>query len=260
MFVLEHVLIVLAMCGILSFLAYWEKVLDKSGSIIGFMVGAIIGIFGDIFWLLLLIFFLFTSFGVTRYRYALKKEIGVQEGKSGERSGKNVLANGFTPTLVAFLSFGDFGLLEKQVAAVIFISAISVSASDTAASEIGVFSNDAYLITKPKIRVKPGTSGGISILGETWALIAGIYTSVVGWLVLLFLPHILGLDGLFEASISITIIIITIPIIVGFIGCQIDSVLGATLEQKGWLSNNGVNLVSSVIGGIIAWLMVVIML
>ena len=153
MVVLEHVILVLALCGILSFLAYWKRVLDKSGSIVGFLVGGVIGIFGDIFWLILLIFFLFTSFGVTRYRYALKKKMGVQEGKTGERSGKNVLANGFTPTLVAFLSFSEFGLLEKQVAAVIFISAISVSASDTAASERGVFSNKVYLITQPKIRV-----------------------------------------------------------------------------------------------------------
>ena len=38
----------------------------------------------------------------------------------------------------------------------------------------------------------------------------------------------------------------------GFIGTNIDSVLGATLQQKGYLSNNGVNLVATTIGATIS--------
>ncbi len=260
MILLEHAIIILILCGILGFLAYWQKVLDKNGTVIGFLIGGIIGIFGDIFWLILLIFFLVTSFIVTKYKYTLKKEKGVQEGKTGERGAKNVLANGLVPTCVAFLSFEGFGLIEKQTAALIFISTISVSASDTAASEIGVFSDNAFLITKLSRRVKPGTSGGVSILGESWALIAAVYTSIIGWLMLLMVPHLIGLNNSTEVFSLSTLIFISIPLIVGFIGCQIDSVLGATIEQKGWITNNGVNLASSTLGGLMAWLLMALII
>jgi uncharacterized membrane protein len=38
----------------------------------------------------------------------------------------------------------------------------------------------------------------------------------------------------------------------GFLGTNIDSLLGATLQQRGILSNNGVNVVSTAVGGIVA--------
>ncbi|MFQ6061872.1 MAG: DUF92 domain-containing protein [Methanosarcinales archaeon] len=38
----------------------------------------------------------------------------------------------------------------------------------------------------------------------------------------------------------------------GFIGTNIDSLLGATLQQKGLLSNNGVNLVATLAGAIVS--------
>ncbi|HEY9245429.1 MAG TPA: DUF92 domain-containing protein [Candidatus Methanoperedens sp.] len=38
----------------------------------------------------------------------------------------------------------------------------------------------------------------------------------------------------------------------GFIGTNIDSVLGATFQQKGYLSNNGVNFFATISGAIIS--------
>jgi uncharacterized protein (TIGR00297 family) len=264
MVVWEHVVGVLALCLILCLLAYWQKVLDKWGSILAFVIGGTIGIFGGILWLILLVFFLITSFGSTKYKYSLKKEKGVQEGKRGERHVKNVLANGLMPTFIAVISFEDFHFIEeKWMAEIAFIAALSVAAADTVASELGVFSDQTYLITNLRKRVRPGTSGGISLLGQFWALIAATYTAVMGWVMFFLIPHILpgSIDGVSVPGSwpSSSYAMIIIPIVIGFLGCQIDSVLGATLEQKGWVSNNGVNLVSTSLGGLIAWMMIPMM-
>jgi uncharacterized membrane protein len=140
------------------------------------------------------------------------------------------------------------------------VAAVAVAASDTVASEIGVFSDKTYLITNLKKRVKPGTSGGVSMLGQSWALIAATYTALVGLLVLFIIPQVIPHE---IAGISIAnsqapnpFALVLIPIIVGFLGCQLDSLIGATIEQKKLISNNGVNLVATSIGGLIAWIMI----
>lgn len=256
----EYVLGVVILCLILCILAYKERILDLWGTFLGFFIGAIIGIFGGILWLTLLLFFLITSFVATKYKYALKMERGVSEGKKGERHFKNVLANGFVPAFIALISYEDFHFIdEKWMAEVAFIAAISVAASDTVASELGVFSDKVVLITNPKKHVKPGTSGGISGLGQFWALMASTYTAVFAWIVLFFIPFNFfpTTDGFLNIpSPSISYALVVIPLIVGFVGCQIDSVLGATLEQKGWITNEGVNLASTSLGGLIAWMMI----
>lgn len=255
----DYVLGVIILCVILCILAYWEKVLDLMGTVLAFFIGAIIGIFGGILWLTLLLFFLITSFMATRYKYTLKIERGVQEGKKGERHFRNVLANGFIPTFIALISYEDFHFIEdKWMAEVAFISAIAVAAADTMASELGVISNKAYLITNPKKRVKPGTSGGISVYGQFWALMASTYTALFAWIVLFYIPYnyFSTFEGFLFTSPSNSYALIVIPLIVGFVGCQVDSVLGATLENKGWLTNDGVNLAATSIGGILAWMMI----
>lgn len=265
MFVLSYVVGVLGLCILLCLLAYWKKVLDLWGCTLAFFIGAVIGIFGNILWLILLIFFLITSFGATKYKYALKKERGVSEGKKGERHIKNVLANGLVPTYIALISFEDFHFIEdKWMAEVAFVSAIAVAAADTMASELGVFSDKTHLITNLKKKVKPGTSGGVSRLGQSWALAASTYTAVVGFVVLFVLPRTLlaPINGVSadSGSSAYPLALLLFPIVMGFLGCQVDSVLGATLEQKGWISNNGVNLVATGFGGVAAWMMISVLI
>src|SRR5438132_12051598 len=79
------VLVSTVLTGALSALAYYRNVLTWDGSLAAFVVGMVIGIFGDVTWLFLLLFFLLSSFLATRYRFALMEAMGVTAGLRVER-------------------------------------------------------------------------------------------------------------------------------------------------------------------------------
>jgi len=237
------------LCGVLCYLAYAKDVLTLDGTIAAFAVGMVIGILGDVTWLLVLLFFLLSSFIATRYKFALKEAMGVQEGVKGERRATNVLANGIAPMVAAVLSFFNPWWFPRTVSGVVFLAAIAVAGADTLASEIGVLDRNAYLITTFK-RVTPGTDGGVSWLGQACAIGAALYTAVVGWFVLGDLARLNGL----RLTVPLIASILLIPAVIGFVGCQIDSVIGATLERKGIVNKKTTNLLATSAGAILSYL------
>lgn len=232
---LESLAIVLVLCAVLSLLSYWFGLLTLSGSIASFLVGIIIGGLGSIGWLLTLIVFTFMGFFVTKFRFQTKETKGLQEGKKGERTYRNVLANGLVPAAVAVISF-LLGGQETALASIAYISSIAVAAADTTASELGVLSDRAYLITTGK-RVPPGTDGGVSVLGTSWCIVASIAASYTGWL--------FAFQQLFDP-------LLIIPVVMGVAGCMMDSLIGATLERRGMVGKLQNNILSMAFGGAMA--------
>ncbi len=252
MWFLELVLI-MVICIILSSVAYIFGLLNLGGSAMALVVSMILGFQGGILWILLLLIFLASSFLATKYKFKYKKERGLQEGKKGERGVLNVLANGLVPTIVALMhgaeqSFGllGIGVLGRSVAVFLFVTAVASAASDTLASEMGVLSKKAYLITNMK-RVTPGTDGGVSAYGQLWALGGSFYTFVVAYV----------LFYLFEGQIFPTTWLV-LGIVLGFVSCQFDSILGATLERKKIIGKSAVNIISIsltvILSGVLIWL------
>jgi uncharacterized protein (TIGR00297 family) len=246
--IIIKLIIVLMLCSVMASITYYRKMLTLTGSISAFGVGMVIGVMGDLVWLIVLLVFLLSSFAATRYKFSAKVAWGVQEGVKGERGGGNVLAHGLIPAVIAVIAFLSRGLhlplLPTEITGLIFISAISIAASDTLASEIGILSDKTYSIITGE-RVRPGTNGGVSWFGQMWAFFGAMYTSIIGWLIL----------NPFSDTLSPGIWIVWIPVVVGFLGCQIDSVLGATLEERGLLNKDTTNLVTIAIGVIIAVLL-----
>lgn len=233
---LENLAVVLALCLVLSVLSYRLGLLTKSGGAASFAVGVVIGTFGSINWLLLLIAFTLAGFVVTRFKLDIKVQRGLQEGRKGERTWRNVLANGFVPALVAVgaWALGASGTVD---AGIVYLTAIGVAASDTVASELGVLSGKARLITTME-PVPAGTDGGVSALGTFWAFMGALLASALGWAVLF--------PGMWPDWRLL------IPISVGFIGCNIDSLIGATLERRGMVSKLGTNIGSMAAGTLLA--------
>jgi uncharacterized protein (TIGR00297 family) len=178
--------------------------------------------------------------------------MGVQEGKKGERRASNVLANGIAPMAAAVLSALNPSWFPRAASGVVFLSALAVAGSDTLASEIGVLSPRPVLITNGK-QVTPGTDGGVSLLGEGCAVLAALYTALFGWLVLSWLARAYALDLTMPAEP----VFLLIPAVLGFVGCQIDSVIGATLERRGLVNKKTTNLLATSMGAILAYVALV---
>ncbi|MFP4169645.1 MAG: DUF92 domain-containing protein [Methanomassiliicoccales archaeon] len=228
--------IVLVLCGVLSVLSFRFRLLTMRGSLSAFVLGMFIGVLGSIGWLLILVIFTVFGFAVTRYRIRQKMSGGLQEGVKGERDHRNVLANGLVPAIIAIASFAS-GAQGEVISGAVYLSAISVAASDTVASEMGVLSDDVRLITTGE-PVEPGTDGGVSAYGTAWAVLGALVASVVGWAILF--P-----SNLLDARLLV-------PVAIGIIGCNIDSLIGATLERRGAVGKLGNNIASMAIGSLIA--------
>ena len=232
---LSELLIIIILAGVLSIVAQYLDLLTYDGAIASLGIGLIIGLFGSVDWLLILIIFTGLGFAATLTGLAKKRAKGLQEGRSGERMYKNVVAVGIAPCVFAVL-FYLLGESYYTMMSIGYISSISVAAADTIASEVGVKDRKVWLITTFK-RVEPGVDGGVSVTGTAVALAAAVATTAIGWVLI------------FGMSFDLLFIV---PVIAGMIGCFADSVLGATIETKGYISKYTNNAVTAMFGALIA--------
>jgi uncharacterized protein (TIGR00297 family) len=155
----------------------------------------------------------------TRLGSGRKQELGVAERKDG-RNGWQVLANLGVPALCAL----GFAMTGSRAWIIGCLAALAEAATDTVASEIGqTYSRTAILITNWK-SVAAGTDGGVTMLGTLAGVGGALLISMVGVGT--------GLIGFGQ---------LCIPLAAGVVGMLADSLLGATLQRRGWMNNEAVN-------------------
>ncbi|DAC61897.1 MAG TPA: DUF92 domain-containing protein [Candidatus Poseidoniales archaeon] len=234
-----NLLISVALVMILMVISRIRKILNESGTWAAAIMGLVVAIGGHWTWLVTLLAFLSAGFFVTRWRYDEKKEMGFNEGEDGERDWTNVISNGGVPMLISLYAFMTE---DWQELLPIFVASVAVATSDTFASEVGCLDNRVYMITTLK-KCEPGLNGGFSPNGQIAALVGALLISLVA--------TALGLLVGAEALSSPVEFIVSISII-GFLGCQIDSLLGALLENRGYIGKGTVNTLAIAAGAIIA--------
>ena len=234
-----NLLISVALVMILMVISRIRKILNESGTWAAAIMGLVVAIGGHWTWLVTLLAFLSAGFFVTRWRYDEKKEMGFNEGEDGERDWTNVISNGGVPMLISLYAF----ITEDwQELLPIFVASVAVATSDTFASEVGCLDKRVYMITTLK-KCEPGLNGGFSPNGQIAALIGALLISLVA--------TALGMLVGAEALSSPVEFIVSISII-GFLGCQVDSLLGALLENRGYIGKGTVNTLAIATGAIIA--------
>ena len=220
------------------------RFLDGGGVAAAVFVGLLVGVLGHWTWLLILLAFLVFSHFATKWKFAEKKARNMSESDDGHRGWVNVFANGGIPALIAT---GAFISEDWNYGLWMFGAAVSVAAADTFASEFGCLDDNVRMITTFK-NCEPGINGGFSKTGQIAALCGALLIGLMtfgAW-------YVTNLNNPINDGVSLTLAVISI----GWVGCQIDSFLGAWFENRGYLTKGGVNALAITSGMLImfAWL------
>jgi uncharacterized protein (TIGR00297 family) len=230
-------LMLMALAG-LALVAYAMRALDATGSAASFLLGLFVGLRGGLGWLLLLVTFTVIGVIVTRLGRARKEALRVAEDNEGERGYRNVIGNGAAAALAAAGLFLVPDWLPRQAVVAAFVTAVAAVTADTMASEIGTLARSARRILPPFESMRPGANGGISWQGQIAGLAGATLIAILG-------VRLVGLPASWA----------WLPALAGFLGCQLDSLLGATLERDARhdrpLSKQDVNFLASAVPALV---------
>jgi uncharacterized protein (TIGR00297 family) len=225
----RRIVLAVAISLALAGLAWGLKLVTPSGAISGFLLGVAVYLgYGYKSFLLMFTFFLVGS-AATRLGYARKAARGVAEKRGGARSWREALANSLAG---AFFSILVITTHHEGAFLIALIAAFAEAAGDTVSSEIGQWiSPRAYLITTFR-PVPAGQNGGVSVGGSVAGFLASALIVAVG--------YGMGLCGRGGAALALSGAVA---------GNLLDSVLGATLERRGLVTNGIVNFAASSFAG-----------
>ena len=212
-----------------ALLAYLLRGVNVSGAICGAAIAFVFYRIGDwrLFTVLFMVFCL-TSFAtrVSAAKLRLPKN---------PRGGAQVLANLIVPTvlLLAIPWSYRFAIDSFWMS----LAALAELATDTVSSEVGeAFGRPTYsILTLGK--VEAGINGGISLWGTTAGMAAAATIAATASILspFVYMPWLIAAAGV--------------------AGMLFDSLLGATLENRGYLNNDAVNLIGTASASALTWLL-----
>lgn len=264
---LQRLIAALLLSSLIGGLGRWRGSLTASGWFGAVLVGTATAGFGGWAWGALVVIFFVTSSALSHWRRDRKAAVADDKfAKTERRDLAQTLANGGVTSLCAVL----YHYMPHPALLAAGVGALATVTADTWATELGTLSaGPPRLVTTGRV-VRPGTSGGVTVLGMA-ATVAGAL--------------LIGLS----AALALAIVddarawwIVPAALVGGVAGSLADSLLGATaqvtrwcprceseterlLHRCGapttqlrgwrWLDNEGVNFVASLVGAGVALLM-----
>jgi uncharacterized protein (TIGR00297 family) len=198
----------------IALVARRARSLTVGGAVAATIVGTLAVVAGWQWGVLLVIYFVSAS-ALSRFGAAKKEQrtSSVVE-KGGERDALQVLANGAAFAVAAALAVLAPGHAARWAA--LGIGALAASASDTWATEIGTLTGGTPRSILGFGPVPVGISGGVTLTGTIAALAGAAFVAVsallLGWPVRITIASFVG----------------------GVVGSTLDSLLGATIQQRRW--------------------------
>ncbi|MEE9167687.1 MAG: DUF92 domain-containing protein [Candidatus Neomarinimicrobiota bacterium] len=237
----------------LGLVALGLNTLSTSGMAGAFVIGVMVFGMGQWLFMIPMVGFFLSSSLLSKTGKRRKEFHRRSFGKGSKRDVVQVFANGGIPLILTVWWF--YAPSDRLFAA--YLASVAAATADTWATEIGLFSRRPPRHIISLRQMKPGTSGGVTLLG----ILSGLAGSTV--------ISLFGLIFLHEISVFIAVGT------AGFVASLIDSVLGATAQAtyrcnacqretelsthcdipallvKGsrYINNDGVNLLCTLSGG-----------
>lgn len=186
----------------------------------------------------------------TRLGGKRKERLGLSESRCG-RNAAQIVANLGLATLaatpIAQSLLTDSGWFTRPTFApmplfALPLAALAEAAADTVSSEFGqTFGGAPRMITTLR-RVEPGRNGAITLTGTLAGALAGALVAALGtWAVAGDFP------------------LFAVAALGGIFGLVFDSLLGAVIEERGWLNNDAVNFLSTATAALFALVLLAVL-
>ena len=216
-------IVLFIICAGITFSLRFRK-LTVAGALTGACLAGLLYKGAGIGGIVMLAAFFIAGSAATAFGHSRKERLGIAEG---QRTAWQVLANGGVAGMAGLLSWlhPEQAVLWQLAAA----ASLASASADTLSSELGsIYGKSFYNILTFK-KDTCGLDGVVSLEGTLWgiagsALIAILYIAFYGYSTLAYWI-----------------------LLAGFTGNIADSILGASLERKGWLQNDAVNLLNTLV-------------
>ncbi len=261
--------------ALIAVVSYYVGFLSLSGAIAACVLGTIVFGLGGFSWAVILVGFFFSSSLLSKVFKRQKAQMQEKFSKGNRRDVWQVWANGGVAGI--FVIFHVF-FPDQTWPWLAFCGALAAVNADTWATELGVLSKKKPINLVTGKQVEPGTSGGISLFGTTYSVLAAAFIAL---LAIIFWPKYIP-DGTFPHLIFVFMGITS----AGLLASLVDSLLGATIQamyycpqckketektpvhlcghetrfERGWkwLNNDWVNTICGLIGGFVMVMIAII--
>jgi uncharacterized protein (TIGR00297 family) len=217
------------------FLSVAFRKLTLTGALTGGLLASLIYLGAGFTGIILMTAFFIMGTLSTGHKLPVKESFKAAEKSKGKRNAVQVLSNAGVPALCGLLAwwYPEKAPLFRLMLAAGFSSATA----DTLSSELGtVYGKKFYNI----ITLRPDKRGLDGVVSLEGTMLGAIGSSIIA--LIYSINH-----GFHYAFAWI--------VLAGVVGNWADSFMGATVQRRHYLNNNGVNLFNTAVAAMVAWLL-----